>query len=194
MLGSCLPLCCKNQGTAPTDIFASNCNASLDLFLPLASTIQHQLLHPACPFCSTILVERLNTTNTEDIVGHFHQETGVPCEVVGMRRGGIFVGHFAFTQGIELIDLGGGITGAACSNSRTSPPPSPLQTPQSFRARLSPILRFWGKGLVPKAPKIFFALPEGVFFFYPMCVYTKNTQNFAEKSKMFEKHRKIFDP
>ena len=32
--------------------------------------------------------------------------------------------------------------GAACSNSRPLPP---LQTPQSFRTRLSPILRFWGK-------------------------------------------------
>ena len=43
------------------------------------------------------------------------------------------------------------------------------------------------------AENFFFALPEGVFFF-TRCVYTQNTQNFVENSKMFEKHRKIFDP
>ena len=39
----------------------------------------------------------------------------------------------------------------------------------------------------------FFCTSEGVFFF-TLCVYTQNTQNFVENSKMFEKHRKVFDP
>ena len=73
------------------------------------------------------------------------------------------------------------------------PPPSPLQTPPKFSNPSFPNLRFWGKGLAPKAPKIFlFPFLRG--FFFTRCVYTQNTQNFVENSKMFEKHRKFLTP
>ena len=52
-------------------------------------------------------------------------------------------------------------------------------------------LSFWGKGSAPKAP-IFSPFLRGNFF--TLCVYAQNTQNLVENSKMFEKHRKFFDP
>ena len=71
---------------------------------------------------------------------------------------------------------------------QTPPPGPPKFSNPSFSN-----LRIWGKGSAPMAPKFFFsAFPEGVFF--SPCVYTQNTQNFVENSKMFEKHRKVFDP
>ena len=70
-----------------------------------------------------------------------------------------------------------------------------FQTPPKFSNPSFSNLRFWGKGLAPKAPKIFF-LPflRGYIFFFTLCVHTQNAQNFVENSKMFEKHRKFFDP
>ena len=46
---------------------------------------------------------------------------------------------------------------------------------------------------MPKAQKKFFCPPEGAFFF-TLWVYTPNTQNFVENSKMGEKHRNNVDP
>ena len=48
--------------------------------------------------------------------------------------------------------------------------------------------------LAPKAPKLFCLVSWGVLFFFTLCVYTQNTQNFVENSKMGEKHTKKFDP
>ena len=45
-------------------------------------------------------------------------------------------------------------------------PPS-LQTPPKFSNLSFSNLRFLGKGSAPKASKIFFALPERVYFFSP---------------------------
>ena len=78
--------------------------------------------------------------------------------------------------------------GAACSTSK--PPPPPPDPPKV----LGPVfLQFeiLGERVGAKGAKFFFAFPEGVFFF-TLCVYTQNTQNFVENSKMFEKHRKYF--
>ena len=77
--------------------------------------------------------------------------------------------------------------GAACSNSRPLPSPPP-QTPQSFRSSSFSKLRIWWKVLAPKAPKFFFWSPEGVLFFFTLCFYTQNTQNFVG-----EKHTQKFD-
>ena len=75
-----------------------------------------------------------------------------------------------------------------------TPPPSPPDHPKFLNLSFSN-LRFWGKGLAPKAPNFFFFCPaEGVFFFLTLCVYTQNAQNFVESSKMFEKHRKNLTP
>ena len=73
------------------------------------------------------------------------------------------------------------------------PPPPPPDPPKVFE----PVffhLRFWGKGLAPKAPKLFFLPFLRGYFFFTLCVHTQNTQSFVENSKMFEKHRKLFDP
>ena len=81
-------------------------------------------------------------------------------------------------------------SGAARSNSRP-PPPSP-DPPKVFE----PVFLHFeilGERVGAKGAENFLALPEGVFFF-TRCVYTQNAQNFAENSKMFEKHRKFFDP
>ena len=87
--------------------------------------------------------------------------------------------------------------GAACSNSRPLLPlPPPPPDPPKFSNPFFSNLRFWGKVSAPKAQTFFLCPPEGVsFFFFTLCVYTQNAQNFVENSKMGEKHRKkIFDP
>ena len=68
------------------------------------------------------------------------------------------------------------------------PPPAPhFKTPQSFRTRLSPISDFGGKCWRRKKT---LASCGGIFFF-TLRVYTQNTQNFVEDSKMGEKHKKF---
>ena len=71
--------------------------------------------------------------------------------------------------------------------------PPPLQNPPKFSNPSFSNLRFWGKESAPKAPNFFFTLPEGVYFF-TLCFYTQNIQNFVDNSKMFEKHRKFLAP
>ena len=51
-------------------------------------------------------------------------------------------------------------------------PPSPSRPPNFANPSFSN-LRFWGKVSVPKAPKIFLCLPQGVFCFNPMRLYSK---------------------
>ena len=75
---------------------------------------------------------------------------------------------------------------------RIPDPPSPLETPPpKFSNSSFSNLRFWGKGSAPKTPKIFFLPFLRGYFFFTLCVYTQNTQNLMENSKMFEKHRKF---
>ena len=62
--------------------------------------------------------------------------------------------------------------------------------PQSFRTHLSPILDLWTNAGA-KGAKIW---PPKRVFSFALCVYTQNTQNLVENSKMDEKHKKIFDP
>ena len=62
---------------------------------------------------------------------------------------------------------------ASCSNS--IPPPLPPDPPKFLNPSVSK-LRVWGKVLTPKAPKNFFALLAGYFFFYPMCLSSKYSE------------------
>ena len=61
------------------------------------------------------------------------------------------------------------------SNLDPPPPPLPpgLQTPPKFSNPSFSKVRFQGKVLAPKAPKISFQPPEGVIFFFTPCVYTQ---------------------
>ena len=76
--------------------------------------------------------------------------------------------------------------GAACSNSRPSPPPNP---PKVFKPVF---LQFEILEERLGVENLFFPFLRG--FFFTLCVYTQNTRNFVENSKMFEKDRNIFDP
>ena len=78
--------------------------------------------------------------------------------------------------------------GVVCSNFNP-PPPDP---PNAFHPRF-PILSFLGEGSAPQAPKIYFPFVSA-YFFFTLCFYTQNTQNFVENSTMFEKYRRFFDP
>ena len=74
-----------------------------------------------------------------------------------------------------------------------TPPPSPDPPPKVFE----PVFlqfeilgeRVGAKGANSPPPP---PLPEG--FFFPLCIYTQNTQNFVVNTKMFARHRKFFDP
>ena len=67
------------------------------------------------------------------------------------------------------------------------PPPDPPKIFQPVFLQFEIL----GERVGPKAPKFFLPFLR---VFSTLCVYTQNTQNFVENSKMFEKHRKIFDP
>ena len=62
------------------------------------------------------------------------------------------------------------------------PPPPPSRPPKFSNPSFSNF-RFRGKLLAPKAPN---------FFFFTLCVYTQNTHNFVENSKVGEKRKKYF--
>ena len=96
------------------------------------------------------------------------------------------------------------------SKERASPPTRPWARPHEmhfFHSKVGGLFEFQTPP-PPDPPKvlepvflqfeilgeIFFAPPEGVFFLFTLCVYSQNTQNFVENSKMFEEHRKFFDP
>ena len=87
--------------------------------------------------------------------------------------------------------------GAACSNSRPQPGAKTLEGLEGGGGG-----RWVGRSAagVPRGGSVgrrrrkkFLPFLRG-YFFLTLCVYTQNTQNFVEKSKMFEKHRKNLDP
>ena len=82
--------------------------------------------------------------------------------------------------------------GAACLNTRPPPPlqPSPIVLEPVFLHFEILGERVGANG----AEFFFFALREGAFFVFTLCVCTQNIQNFVEEPKMFETHREIFDP
>ena len=118
----------------------------------------------------------------------------VSCSAMSPGFGG--QAHFR-AEGASAGDYGGVLARQARAQGRRPvrippPPPRTPPDPPKFSNPSFSNLGFWGKGSAPKAPNFFFfALPEGVFVFFTLCVYTQTTQNFVEKSKMFEKH-KIF--
>ena len=61
-----------------------------------------------------------------------------------------------------------------------TPPPPPSPPPPSDPPKFSNLsfsnLRFWGKVLAPKALELFFGLLRGIFFFYPVCLYSKYSE------------------
>ena len=69
----------------------------------------------------------------------------------------------------------------------SGPTPTSLQTPRSFRTA---VLQFeiLEKSAGAEGAKIFWGGLLSAFFF---CVYTQNTRNFVEKSKMGENIKKI---
>ena len=72
-------------------------------------------------------------------------------------------------------------------------PPRPSRLPLSFQPAFLQFEILGERVGAKDAENMFFSLPEGVFCF-TLRVYTQNTQNFVENSKMFEKHRKFTDP
>ena len=90
-----------------------------------------------------------------------------------------------------------GSRGVVCSNSRPQPPPPPLPPLQTPPKVFEPVfLQFevLGERVGAKGAEIFFLPFLRGYIFFTLCVCPQNTQNFVENSKMFEKHRKFFDP
>ena len=56
-----------------------------------------------------------------------------------------------------------------------TPPPLPSRPPKDFEPVF---LQFdiLGESVAPKAPKIFFSILRGYFFFTPMCLYSKYSE------------------
>ena len=77
---------------------------------------------------------------------------------------------------------------------RIPDPPPPPDPPKIFEPVFLQFEILGERVGAEGAEFFFFALPEGVFLFFTLRVYTQNTQNFVEDSKMFEKHRKFFTP
>ena len=74
------------------------------------------------------------------------------------------------------------------------PPPFPPPDPPKVFEPVFLQFEILGEGSAPKAPNFFFLPFLRGYSFFIQCVYTQNTQTFVENSKMFEKHRKFFDP
>ena len=75
----------------------------------------------------------------------------------------------------------------------TPPPPSPPPDPPKVFEPLFLQFEILGERVGTEgAENLFTPFLRG--FCFTRCVYTQNTQNFVENSKMFEKHRKFFDP
>ena len=73
------------------------------------------------------------------------------------------------------------------------PPPPPPDPPKVFEP-VSLQFEILGERVGTKGAEIFFLpfLRGYIFFFHPMCLYSKCSE--LENSKMFEKHRNFFDP
>ena len=109
---------------------------------------------------------------------------GMPCQVCRGRQG-VRGGRKNMDQGRHLRK-GGGLF----KSRHPIPPP-----PNAPKVLEPGVLQFeiLGETVGAKGARIlFFWLLEGGNF--SLYVYTQNTQNFVENSKMGEKHRKIFDP
>ena len=74
-----------------------------------------------------------------------------------------------------------------------NPPPPPPDPPQLFEPVFLQFEILGERVSAEGAENFLWPFLRGYFFFFTLCVYTQNTQNFVEKSKTFEKkHRKFF--